>query len=226
MSQIIQFRQLGQLGRVSVSVMILAACSSVVRADRRGALELAHGIYLVPPAAWHDRDRTRNSVELVKTAASDANTVLARTVITTESRSTAEEAIQRLGDIAAEQPQAPTLTTIGDWPAIERRTAAPLPRAGGGDQVHAPATPPDSAVTSTVAVAVAATIVRFETMLAPGADPRLFDEILARVRQLDLDAKGDPKQAKRALEEVRRVMRKRLEVAPPPPPAPTAPHAP
>ena len=79
-------------------------------------------------------------------------------------------------------------------------------------------------VTSTVAIAAGATIVRFETTLAPGADPRLLDEILGRVRKLDLDTKGDPKQAQRALEEVRQVMRKRLEAAPPPPPAPTAPH--
>ena len=219
MSQIIQ------VGRLGAGVMALAACASVAGAEKHGTLEIAHGIRLAPPAGWQERDRTRNSVELVKTAPADANTILVRTLITTEDRSTAEEAVQRLGDIAAEQPQPPpVLTTIGGWPAIERRTTASLPRTGGDDRVHTPTAPPETVVTSTVAIAAGATIVRFETTLGSGADPRLLDEFLDRVRKLDLDTKGDPKQAQRALEEVRQVMRKRLEAAPPPPPAPTAPH--
>jgi hypothetical protein len=203
--------------------MVLAACSAVAGADQRGTLEIAHGIRLAPPAGWQERDRTRNSVELVKTAPSEPSAVLARTLVTTENRSNPDEAVQRLGDIAAEQPAPPVLTTIGGWPAIERKTTASLPRTGGDDRVHTPAAPPETVVASTIAIAAGATIVRFETTLIAGADPRILDEILGRVRQLDLESKGDPKQAQRALDEVRRVMRKRLEAAPPPPPATTAP---
>lgn len=203
--------------------MVLAACSSMAGAEQRGALEITGGIHMAPPAQWQERDRTRNSVELVKVAPSDANTILARTLITTENRTNPEEAVQRLAEIAAEQPQPPTLMTIGGWPAIERKTSASLPRTGSNDQAQTPAAPP-SVVTSTVAIAAGATIVRFETTLMSGADPRLLDELLGRVRQLDFEKKGDPKQAQRALDQVRQAMRKRLEAAAPPPPAPTAPH--
>jgi len=215
--------QLIQVGRLGAGMMALAACASMAGADKHGTLEIAHGIRLTPPAGWQERDRTRNSVELVKTAPSDAGTILVRSLITTENRSTAEDAVQRLGDIAAEQSQSPpVLLTIGGWPAIERKITTSLPRPGGDDRVHTPAAPPETVVTSTVAIAVGATIVRFETTLGSGADPRLLEEFLDRVRKLDLDAKGDSKQAQRALEVVRQAIRKRLE-APPPPPAPTAP---
>jgi len=205
--------------------MALVACASVAGADKHGTLEIAHGIRLAPPAGWQERDRTRNSVELVKAAPADASTILVRSLITTEDRGAAEDAVQRLGDIAAEQPQPPpVLTTIGGWPAIERKTKTSLPRTGGADRGPPPAAPPETVVTSTVAIAVNATIVRFETTLGSGADPRLLDEFLDRVRKLDLDTKGDPKQAQRALDTVRQAIRKRLEAAPPPPPAPSPPH--
>jgi hypothetical protein len=207
MSQVIQ---VGRLGRLGMGMMVLAACASVAGADQRGTLEIARGIRLAPPAGWQERDHTRNSVELVKVASSDAGAVLARTLITTEPRTSAAEAVQRLGDIAAEAPQPPPqLTTIGGWPAIERKTTAILPRTGeAGDQrAPAPGSPP-SVVTSTVAIAAGATIVRFDTTLAPGADPRILDEILGRVRQLDLAPRGDPQQAQRALEDVRKAIRK------------------
>src|SRR5512140_1329290 len=112
MSHIIESGQVGQLGhmkrawqlgRLGVAVMVLAACSSMAGAEQRGTLEITRGIHLAPPAQWQERDRTRNSVELVKVAPSDANTVLARTLITTETRTSPEEAVQRLAEIAAEQ---------------------------------------------------------------------------------------------------------------------------
>jgi hypothetical protein len=216
--------QLIQVGRLGAGMMALVACASMAGADKHGALEIAHGIRLTPPAGWQERDRTRNSVELVKTAPADANTILVRTSITTESRTTPEEAVQRLGEIANEQPQSPpVLTTIGGWPAIERRVTTSLPRTGGDDRGHTPAAPPETVVTSTVAIAAGATIVRFDTTLGSGADPRLLDEFLDRVRKLDLDTRGDPRQAQRALDVVRQAIRKRLEAPPPPPPAPTAP---
>jgi len=230
MSHIIASGQLGPLGHMqptrqhgwfAIAVLVLAACSSMAGAEQRGALEITGGIHLAPPAQWQVGERTRNSVELVKVAPSDAKAILARTLITTENRASPEEAVQRLAEIAAEQPQAPALLTIGGWPAIERKITASLPRTGSNDQTPAP---PPSVVTSTVAIAAGATIVRFETTLMQGADPRLLDELLGRVRQLDFETKGDPKQAQRALDQVRQVMRKRLEAAPPPPPAPTAPH--
>jgi len=217
--------QLIQVGRLGAGMMALAACASMAGADKHGTVEIAHGVRMTPPAGWQERDRTRNSVELVKTAPGDASTILVRSSITTENRSTAEDAVQRLGDIANEQPQSPpVLTTIGGWPAIERRITTSLPRTGGDDRGKAPAAPPETVVTSTVAIAAGATIVRFETTLGSGADPRLLDEFLGRVRKLDLDTKGDPRQAQRALELVRQAIRKRLEATPPPPPAPSPPH--
>ena len=202
--------QLLQVGRL-VAVMVVVAACAAAGAEKRGTLEIVHGIRM-----------TRNSVELGKTGPADASTILIRSVITTERRSDAAEAVQRLADIAAEQPrQPPSLTTIGGWPAIERKITTSLPRTG--DDRGAPPAPPATAVTSTVAIAAGATILRFETTLAPGADARLLDEFLDRVRKLDLDARGDPQQAQRALDQIRQAMRKRLEAPPAPPPGPPPP---
>jgi len=196
----------------------LAGCHSVTAAPTQ-TVEVVKNVSLKLPATWRERERGRNSLELVSTAPTDAKVILGRTLIVTENRTSAQEAVERLGDIAAEETTAATLTTIDGWPAIERQIVVTLPRVGD-DRVQKPVAPIETVTVRTVAIAIGTTIVRLETTLAPQANTHLLDEIDAR-QALSITLKGDPARSKTALEVVQRVVRARLTpVQLPVPPSP------
>ena len=67
---------------------------------------------------------------------------------------------------------------ISGWPAIERRYRALMPQPGEGDLSRGNI----QTLFTTTAVAVESTLVRFNTMFAPDAAPKLIDEALASYR--------------------------------------------
>lgn len=135
-------------------------------------------------------------------------------LITTEQRRDHAEAVRRLAEIASEYPEPVETLVIAGWPAVERRYRSLMPQPGEQDFSRGNVT----TTFTTTAVAVGPTVVRFETMLAPDADPKLSDEALAIGRSLR-GTEGPAETSKRELEEVRRLIK-------PPRPAPQPPSAP
>ena len=171
------------------------------------------------PAGWQERMRAAHSTELVKFAPTDSSNLVARSLVTTEDRASHEEAVRRLGEIAAEEAAAPTFSTIEGWPAIERRLVTTLPRVGGEERVKKPVAALETMTVRTVAVAVGPTVVRYETAIAPQASPALLDEFDVK-RHFEITMKGDPERAKSSLDAIRGLtakLRESLPLAPPPP---------
>src|SRR5262249_12589283 len=121
-------------------------------------------------------------------------------LITMEQRRDHAEAVRRLAEIASEYPESAKLLLIAGWPAIERRYRTIMPQPGEAES------PGDIAQTSfaTTAVATGATVVRFNTMLAPGADPQLLDQALAIGRGLRAP-QGPIEGSQRELREIRKM---------------------
>ncbi|HSP13563.1 MAG TPA: hypothetical protein VLV78_02295 [Thermoanaerobaculia bacterium] len=187
---------------------------------------------ITAPARWKIARRTRNSVEIFvplakprkppRTAPKNPKPIEAPIVseagmtIVTEGRRSHDDALARLANIASEQPVQPAFIVISGFPAIERRYRAPMPEVGETDVSG-------NRVTwfGTIAVAVGSTVLRFETMLAPDADPKLLDEAMAIPRTLRAPG-GNDETATRDFEQIR--SRIRLPNVPPSPaPAPGTP---
>src|SRR5689334_7071265 len=92
------------------------------------ALALGPKAQLHVASPWVASDvKYRNATELVVKgqvrlragAAAPGEFPLARIMITTETRSSHADALERLADIATSLPDAPRFVTIGGWPAVE-----------------------------------------------------------------------------------------------------------
>ena len=141
-----------------------------------------------PSAGRDDTDAKPNFV-----VASEAGML-----ITLEQRRDHVEAVRRLAEISSEYPERANLLLIAGWPAIERRYRTIMPQPGEAKL------PKDIVQTSfaTTAIAVATTVVRFNTMLAPDADPKLLDQALAIGRALRAPL-GSTEVSQRELREIR-----------------------
>jgi hypothetical protein len=99
----------------------------------------------------------------------------ARIEITVEPRPDDDDAVTRLGQIAAETNDPASIMTIGGWPAIQRRHLGPKPQPGalanGG---------PDTQLNITTAVAAGAQVVRFEGIL-PGDSPSALADVVTAI---------------------------------------------
>jgi hypothetical protein len=136
--------------------------------------------------------------------------------ITIERRRDHAEAVRRLAEIASEYPEPVETLVIAGWPAIERRYRSLMPQTGEQDARGNLTT-----TFATTAVAAGTTVIRFETMLAPDADPKLLQEALAIGRSLR-GTQGPADASQRELEEVRRRI-KPPGAVPPQPPSPGPP---
>jgi hypothetical protein len=201
---------------------------SLVSAQENGLqLKMSENLTITAPPDWRLANQTRDSAEiyvpLQKERKFPSGAVAespkpgfviaseAGMLITIEQRRNHAEAVRRLAEIASEYPEEATPLIIAGWPAIERRYRALMPQPGEAEAARS------NIQTSfaTTAIAVGSTVVRFNTMLAPDADPNLLDEALAIGRgfgapegPLDLSA-GE-------LEEIQRMTKR-----PAPSPSPT-----
>ncbi len=136
-------------------------------------------------------------------------------LITRERRRDHAEAVRRLAQIASEYPEPATPLVIAGWPAIERRYRSVMPQPGQEEVSRG------NILTSfaTTAIAVGPAVVRFDTMLAPDADPKLLDQALSIGRSLRAP-EGPPDISRRELEEVQKLTRPPHSAAQPAPPQP------
>jgi hypothetical protein len=133
--------------------------------------------------------------------------------VTIEHRRDHAEAVRRVAEIAAEYPERAHTTLIAGWPAIERRRRGIMPQPGEAER-------PDDIIQTqfaTVAVAVDATVYRFEAMLAPDADPKLLDQAIAIGRDLRVPV-GPTERSRLELRDIERVAGSKRGVLAPPAP--------
>src|SRR5438552_4908371 len=200
------------------SLLLSAACvmipGSHSAAQNQKTVEVTKGVNVTIPAPWFLANRTGNAVELAyplqgreprrkpeqkekPTTGEEVVTAAARNADSIEQRRTHEEALERLGNIAAEQNERPELLVIAGWAAIHRKRTATLPNPG----VEGTPAPQANALFTTTAIAVDTLIVRFETVIAPGSGPELADAAFDIARHVQVKA-GNPDVAQRELEKV------------------------
>ena len=158
-------------------------------------LQLPGGLSTRVPSDWHLTNRTESSVTIAvplqKTRtlplAPDHEDPKPESVILSEAGmqiivehgSTHTQALQRLRALLSEHAEKASPIVIAGWPGIERRYRSLMPQPGD-DQAAG------NVMTNfvTTAVAVGALVVRFDTMLAPDADPKFAVEAVGIGRAL------------------------------------------
>lgn len=138
-------------------------------------------------------------------SAEELITADARVTVVVEERGTHADALERLAQIAAEQPERPELLIIAGWPALQRERKGPLPNPGENES-------PKTVVGTftTTAIAADTEVVNFEGVLAPDADPKLADALFQIAAKVQLPA-GNENAAKEDLGTLRHL------IATPPP---------
>jgi hypothetical protein len=120
---------------------------------------------------------------------------LARMLITTEPRTSYEEALRRLDEIAASRPEPARFLEVGGWPAVELEFQEPLPQRGqrGGA--------PDAVITRAwTAIAVGAQLVNFDITLLPNSPLELLRDGQALARDTILPANLNPAATQQEIE--------------------------
>src|ERR1041385_9134226 len=215
-------------------------CTNLAISQEPSELRLSGDLSVNVPAGWKVSAQSADSIEihvpLIKerkfAGAGEEKEVKPRFVvsseagmlITREHRRDHAEAVRRLAEIASEYPEPVTTLVIAGWPAIERRYRSVMPQPGDPEEEASHG----NIITSftTTAVAVDNSVVRFETMLAPDADPKLLDQALAMARNLRAPA-GPAENSQRELDQVKKLIRPpRVPIqAPPEPPKELGPAA-
>jgi hypothetical protein len=206
--------------RLSLIVWFSAAffvSASLLAAQQKPlAIKIVQNVSVAAPTDWRLGNQTPDSVQLYVPLAKSRTTPSespdknvkpeyvvaseAGMLITIEHRKDHAEAVKRLAEIASEYPETATPVVMAGWPAIERRHSALFPQPGEDDAGRG------DVQTSfvTTAIAVGATVVRFDTTLSPGADAKLLDEALAIARGLR-GTKGPAATSKRELDQIQRM---------------------
>jgi hypothetical protein len=181
-------------------------------------VRIVQNISVTIPSNWRLGNQTRDSVQVhvplakpraTPGTAADKNPKPeyavgseAGMLITIERRKDHAEAVRRLAEIASEYPEKATPLVIAGWPAIERRHRALLPQPGEDEVTRGNV----ETAFATTAIAAGSNVIRFDTTLAPGADPKLLDEALAIARGLR-GTRGPAATAKRDLEQIQRLVK-------------------
>jgi len=178
------------------SLPAAAAQSSPPTAPPEKTVEIVPYVTVVYPDPWVVTSRTRSTLELAypsageptkrvwnpaETQRSGKPLVAANATIGIEVDSLAShaDAVKRLALIASEAPESPSFLVIAGWPALERRRTAPLPSPGEGQ-----AAVEGNATFITTAIAADTYLIRFEAVIAPGADPKLADAATSIARNV------------------------------------------
>ena len=201
---------------IGLALCIVPQCVVSQQKPATNSVEVSGGVSIVLPAPWSLASRATNAIEVVyplsgKPAAaarapSDSEseetfqppTADAHITILVEKRENHAEALDRLAEIASEEPGRPEMLAIADWPAIHRQFTAPLPQTGEKDSPY-----PVETVFTTTAIAAGEQIIRFDTVLAPGADAKLAEAAFHIAREVQV-AHGNPDEAQRDLKTLER----------------------
>ena len=105
---------------------------------------------------------------------------LARVLITTEERTSHDEALQRLQDIAKSHSGTVKFLEMGGWPAVELEFVEPLPQRGEpqkyAEKEPGVTGPPPDVQRAIVAIAAGTKVVHFDITLSPGAPASLLGQ--------------------------------------------------
>jgi hypothetical protein len=162
-------------------------------AEMRKGVDIVSGVRLHPSEAWKVLPQTaRNVIDLVR---EEGGKQMERVSVSPQPRTDHAEAVRVLSEIAAESKGERSFVALCGWPALVRRarvSAAPseAPSADGGPR------PESSVEMVTVAVAVDATVVRFEGSAADGG--RMLD--LARTMTCPARPSADTEREVQALQ--------------------------
>ena len=229
------------------SLLTAVAQSSPPTAPAEKSVEIVPNVTVVFPDPWVLTSRTRSTIELAyPLSAQGAKTVFdaeealhagkplvtanASIAVQVDSLASHADAVKRLGVIASEASEAPSFSVIAGWPALERRRTAPLPRPGTA-QGAGEGTGEGNATFVTIAIAADSNVIRFESVVAPGADPKLADAAVSIARNIRVRP-GDAQTARTELETLSKSIAQPRTTLPPttprgailsPPPAKTAP---
>ena len=120
---------------------------------------------------------------------------LARILITTETRTSPEDAVRRLQEIAAARQEPARFLEIGGWPAVEIDFTDVLPRRGIAAQ-----DPPAQVLRSIMAIARDRNVINFDISLTPDAPAAVRDEAKAMARAAAFQTRGNPEDVKRTIQ--------------------------
>jgi hypothetical protein len=136
--------------------------------------------------------------------ATDSGKLLARMLITTESRTSHTDALKRLQDVAASRNAPAEFLEIGGWPAVEIKFTELLPRTGAKgekeDETHLADVTLQRIIT---AVAQDDKVVVMDTSFLPSTPQALVNSAKDITRSLRFPKRADPTAVKKALETMR-----------------------
>jgi len=203
-------------------------------AQRPAQIKLFENMTITIPPEWRVGNQTRDSLAIHVPLKQERGAKISQDkenpkpevvvsseagmTITIEHRRDHAEAVRRLAEIASEYAEPVATRLIDGWPAIERRYRSLMPQPGTQERSVSIQTS-----FATTAIAVASTVIRFETMLAPDGDPKWLEDALSIAHGLRAP-EGDSKNSTRELEDIKR-MTKPPKPAPQSPPARSAPVA-
>jgi hypothetical protein len=138
--------------------------------------------------------------------APSANGPLARLLITTEKRSSPEEAVKRLLQLAVSRAASVRFYALSGWPAVELQFTQKLPRRGQqnepGETSQDYAKPTPTVQRAIVAGAVEDEVVTFDIMLAPEASKEVLPEGLKIADSFAASRQDNPEDLRRSLQQL------------------------
>jgi hypothetical protein len=156
-------------------------------------LALAPNIAVAVPDDWTAAHDTRTTYLLQHEA--KPGVVDATTIVQVEKRPSHDDALRRLAVVRAAEPATAKYLLIAGWPAVEREALVPFQHPGEGEDPSSFRGSAEKTLRTETAVAIGIYVIRFQTLLQPGANSRLAAEALAIVRRLRAPAANEAQSA-------------------------------
>jgi len=203
---------------ISVSLMVFAASVLAFTQAKLPAtrVTIVRGVSISIPEPWYLANQTTNGAELAYPrsgpppvplpneqveSAEELIAADARIAIFVEPMRNHADAVRRLVDIASEQAVHTELLTIADWPAIHQRYTGPLPQPGeNASRRHR-----ELALFTMTAIAAEGIVVRFDTIVAPKANPILANEAFQITKRVHIEG-GNTEAARRDIDALSRLI--------------------
>lgn len=163
-------------------LVLIASLLSLFAATTARSVTLAPQIVLTLPDTWTAVRDTRSTYRLEHAAKGRAFD--ASIIVHVEKRPSHDDALRRLGTFHAADSATATYRLIAGWPAVERKALVPFQRPGEGDDARIYRGSSERTFRTQTAVAIGTYVIRFDTLLQPGASAALADEALAIARRI------------------------------------------